>query len=1128
MRVAFQNINGLSGKDTPVLNYKKQKKIDILLLLETWLSPNQSIIHNPIVHLTSPGDSLTTGGRRFTGGILGIASPAIRPDITTVFEDPTRHYVILKCRGYLLAACYLPPSSPDSTMTQFLDHVTEVAGELPCYIFGDFNARSISLSGDHRNNPRGVLLASYLLDSPIEICSPTRGKYTSFNQHGTGIPDLILALNTGPPTRYIVHEQDCVGSDHCVISFDIPTDRSEPTRSFSRWNVRRMADPETQLLYTRHLEASQAETVAAISAAPSPDEQWEVFKDWLSDAAEFSCGYFRYSSSSNSAFWTEELLAQQQQIRDATAAFQAIARLRQASPFRTAAHAALTQLNRAFRESLSVRKTQVFEDMARNLGNPQNSASLMRLIKTKQSRNNRKHCQLDPDHMETHAAHFRGTFGLPPTGEPVPDISRADYFPRTIDPVATYEQLKRTCLGKAAGPDGFTGEFLYYGAETIAPVLTILLNNISFHCCIPSEWCQALVVPVFKNKGEGTEAKNYRPISLTVIARRLYERMVAEELEPAIQLLSDTQGGFRRGRSTLDQCFVLTEVINHHPEAHHAFLDIKAAFDSVNRSRLWSSLLMDYQVPFSTVSRLRSLFDYNSSTLLIHNRHSAPIPNLRGMFQGSSLSPILFNFFIDTLLKRLRLPDAPSLRTGGIVTNHLGFADDLAIHAGTPAQLQYLLRICQDWSIQNGIEFQPLKCIYLANSASPNSRFLIYDQHIPQANSIDYLGLPFTTSGIDFPTNATRRAQKAKQVVNALNAVGMNIAGFPPAASARLYKSFIRPVFEYGSQLTLSTAKVLQKAQNYALRKIFSAHTSTSTNALQKLLHMEPFLLRNEIISAQFYARLHNSTDLSIPAVRFYRSAVEARRPVSLATELHNKNRVWPKANRLLFLNNRLRRAQSKPAPAFTQSQKKKFIRDAVSSLDAGNSNVAGSITVLPSDPPIRHIFQAATMPPKSIRIPIYRWLLGHIAVHMPCRCGHSDLSRSHAVSCSGITASLSADFPYVQVPEGQTILDAVLNHHRNTCPPHAADTTAEETFAAFYRKIAAAIGQIYTRCLGYRQKDNGFYAAPEPPFHRPSPSPSPEPSAPVPVHSEAVPLPTANRHPVVVPQFVRPPRNPR
>jgi hypothetical protein len=129
-------------------------------------------------------------------------------------------------------------------------------------------------------------------------------------------------------------------------------------------------------------------------------------------------------------------------------------------------------------------------------------------------------------------------------------------------------------------------------------------------------------------------------------------------------------------------------------------------------------------------------------------------------------------------------------------------------------------------------------------------------------------------------------------------------------------------------------------------------------------------------------------------------------------------------------------------------------------------------------------------MPPNSIRIPIYRWLLGHIAVHMPCRCGHSDLSRSHAVSCSGITAALSADFPYVHVPEGQTILDAVLNHHRNTCPPHAAETTAEESFAAFYRKIAAAIGQIYTRCLGYRQKDTGFYAAPEPPFHRPSPSP--------------------------------------
>jgi hypothetical protein len=49
---------------------------------------------------------------------------------------------------------------------------------------------------------------------------------------------------------------------------------------------------------------------------------------------------------------------------------------------------------------------------------------------------------------------------------------------------------------------------------------------------------------------------------------------------------------------------------------------------------------------------LQALFDGNESILCIKGRHSDPIPKKRGLLQGSALSPILFNFFIDDLVRK--------------------------------------------------------------------------------------------------------------------------------------------------------------------------------------------------------------------------------------------------------------------------------------------------------------------------------------------------------------------------------------------------------------------------------------------------------------------------------------------
>ena len=64
--------------------------------------------------------------------------------------------------------------------------------------------------------------------------------------------------------------------------------------------------------------------------------------------------------------------------------------------------------------------------------------------------------------------------------------------------------------------------------------------------------------------------------------------MVAEEI------LSDTQCGFRKGRSCIDMVFTVRQVVEklyeHQQKAFLVFIDLKKAYDSVNRDCIWAIL----------------------------------------------------------------------------------------------------------------------------------------------------------------------------------------------------------------------------------------------------------------------------------------------------------------------------------------------------------------------------------------------------------------------------------------------------------------------------------------------------------------------------------------------------------
>ena len=206
--------------------------------------------------------------------------------------------------------------------------------------------------------------------------------------------------------------------------------------------------------------------------------------------------------------------------------------------------------------------------------------------------------------------------------------------------------------------------------------------------------------------------------------------------------LSKEQGGFREGRSTIDQVFCLDKVTKfirrQGRKVFIAFLDIKAAYDSVPRGELWRQC-ENQGLDHVTISCLRSLFDHNSAQLVVSQHRSRPIALPAGVLQGSVLSPLLYSIYLDPLVEKLRAHGPrisfPNDSTG---INSLLYADDIALIASSPRDLRRLLTTAEEDSLERGYRFSPQKCIVVGMD---HSVFKLYDAPLVHQSSFCYLGI---------------------------------------------------------------------------------------------------------------------------------------------------------------------------------------------------------------------------------------------------------------------------------------------------------------------------------------------------------------------------------------------------
>ena len=119
-------------------------------------------------------------------------------------------------------------------------------------------------------------------------------------------------------------------------------------------------------------------------------------------------------------------------------------------------------------------------------------------------------------------------------------------------------------LSKASVRDCIPVVVLKNCEPEISYIVAGLFNKCLKESCFPGCWKVSSVVPVFKDIGERSAAKNYCPVSLLFVVSKVFEKFANNRLFDHLEkcsLFSDFQYDFRSSGSTADLLTVASDRI---------------------------------------------------------------------------------------------------------------------------------------------------------------------------------------------------------------------------------------------------------------------------------------------------------------------------------------------------------------------------------------------------------------------------------------------------------------------------------------------------------------------------------------------------------------------------------------
>jgi len=400
------------------------------------------------------------------------------------------------------------------------------------------------------------------------------------------------------------------------------------------------------------------------------------------------------------------------------------------------------------------------------------------------------------------------------------DAAPADITVDLID--NSIRGLKR---GKACGPDDLGAEHLLNAHPSLVIHLKILFSMILCHSYVPLNFGLGTIIPLVKDKSAPlSDPSNYRAITLVPVICKVFESVILSLCDDAL-VTNDLQFGFKKGSGCPDALFTLRCTIDHFikngSNVYAASLDISKAFDRVSHPKLFCRL-REAGVPIYIVAVVRDWYGKMCSMVRWNGVYSSMFYVRSGVRQGSTLSPALFNLFINVMITCLK-SEGVGCWVQQTYVGCILYADDIMLLSPSRQGLQDMLNICHTVCDESDLQFNASKCHLLAFGYS--SRFVLNplklgSDTVHWSKCVKYLGVHLVSGRkLSFDVNPIRRSFFA-----ACNAIYSQSARMDNILQLSLMESYCLPILTYAaSAVTYKTRQLdeLNSCWNSVYRKIF-------------------------------------------------------------------------------------------------------------------------------------------------------------------------------------------------------------------------------------------------------------------------------------------------------------------
>jgi len=419
------------------------------------------------------------------------------------------------------------------------------------------------------------------------------------------------------------------------------------------------------------------------------------------------------------------------------------------------------------------------------------------------------------------------------------------------------------------GPDSICIMMIKKLPHNARQFLLRMINRFYRESFFPDRWRRSIVVPIPKPGKNHSDPSNYRPIALTSVICKTYERMVNNRLVDYLEMnrkISYIQCGARKGRSTVDHLIRLeTTIRNSFAHGEHVlsvFFDLEKAYDTTWKYGILRDLQkMGLRGPLPRF--VREFLTDRTFQIRVGNTLSRPYQQQMGVPQGSVISVTLFMIKVNQIADMVPQDERflSSL-----------FVDDLQISFSHPdinvagGKLQACLNNVSRWARNNGFKFSPTKTCIMMFSKNPSiiikPDLYLNDVRLPYESNAKFLGMTWDAK-LSWHQHLNKLKHDCQKPLGLLRSLTALRWGADQQSSLLIYKSLIRSKLDYASIVYNSASKtdkaIIEPVVNNALRIVSGVFKSTPTEYLNILTNEPPLQLRRDRLTLAYYFKMRGA-----------------------------------------------------------------------------------------------------------------------------------------------------------------------------------------------------------------------------------------------------------------------------